>query len=176
MIRYLFPLGIFIFLVGLFIVGLQHDPRLVPSPLIDKPSPQFTLPRLEDTKLSIGKDDLKGKVVFLNVWASWCVECRREHPLLLQMSRSKQFNIIGLNYKDTREEALDWLKQHGDPYQTSAFDQEGQVGIDFGVYGVPETFILDRGGVIRYKHIGPITPEVLKTDIVPLVDKLKGES
>ena len=176
MIRYLLPLGIFLFLVGLFIIGLQHDPRLVPSPLIGKPSPQFELPRLEDAKLSIGKDDLKGKVVFLNVWASWCVECRREHPLLLQMSKSKKFNIIGLNYKDTREEAMDWLKQHGDPYQTSAFDQDGQVGIDFGVYGVPETFILDRGGVIRYKHIGPITPEVLKTDILPLMDKLKGES
>lgn len=176
MIRYLIPLGIFVFLVGLFIVGLNHDPRLVPSPLIDKPSPQFELPRLEDAKSSIGKADLKGKVVFLNVWASWCVECRREHPILLQLAREKQFNIIGLNYKDTREEAMRWLEQHGDPYQTSAFDQEGQVGIDFGVYGVPETFILDRKGVIRYKHIGPITREVLDADILPLMKKLKVES
>ena len=120
MIRYLIPLGIFVFLVGLFIVGLQHDPRMVPSPLINKPSPQFDLPRLEDAKASIGKKDLKGKVVFLNVWASWCVECRREHPILLQLAKTRQFDLIGLNYKDTRGDAMRWLEQHGDPYQTSA--------------------------------------------------------
>ena len=176
MIRYLVPLGIFIFLVGLFIVGLQHDPRLVPSPLINKPSPQFELPRLEDTGATISKDDLKGKVVFLNVWASWCIECRREHPVLLQLAKTGKFNIIGLNYKDTRAEAMRWLEQHGDPYQTSAFDQKGQVGIDFGVYGVPETFILDRSGIIRYKHIGPISREVLEADILPLIKKLNMES
>jgi cytochrome c biogenesis protein CcmG/thiol:disulfide interchange protein DsbE len=176
MIRYLIPLGIFTFLVGLFLVGLQHDPRIVPSPLINKPSPQFDLPRLEDPKSSISKNDLMGKVVFLNVWASWCVECRREHPVLLQLAKTKRFNIVGLNYKDTRADAMRWLEQHGDPYQTSAFDQAGQVGIDFGVYGVPETFILDRKGIIRYKRIGPITPEVLETDILPLIKKLNVES
>ena len=176
MIRYLIPLGIFTFLVGLFLVGLHHDPRIVPSPLINKPSPQFDLPRLEDPKSTIGKNDLMGKVVFLNVWASWCVECRREHPVLLQLAKTRQFNIIGLNYKDTRADAMRWLEQHGDPYQTSAFDQAGQVGIDFGVYGVPETFILDRKGIIRYKRIGPITPEVLETDILPLIKKLNVES
>ena len=176
MIRYLVPLGIFIFLVGLFIVGLQHDPRMVPSPLIDRPSPSFNLPRLEDIQQSISNDDLAGKVVMLNVWASWCVECRREHPLLLELSRRNEFDIVGLNYKDTRPDAMGWLEQFGDPYVTSAYDEEGRVGIDFGVYGVPETFILDRAGVIRYKHIGPISKEVLEAEILPLINKLKVKS
>ena len=176
MFRYLLPLGVFMFLVGLFIVGLQHDPRLVPSPLIDRPSPDFSLPRLEDIQQTISNRDLAGKVVLLNVWASWCVECRREHPLLLELSRRGEFDIIGLNYKDTRPDALEWLEQHGDPYLTSAFDQEGRVGIDFGVYGVPETFIVDRSGVIRYKHIGPISREVLDAEILPLINKLKVKS
>jgi cytochrome c biogenesis protein CcmG/thiol:disulfide interchange protein DsbE len=149
---------------------------MVPSPLIDKPSPQFELPRLEDANLSIGKNDLMGKVVMLNVWASWCVECRREHPILMQLAGNKQFNIIGLNYKDTRDEALRWLNQHGDPYQTSAYDEAGQVGMDFGVYGVPETFILDQKGIIRYKRIGPITKEVLEADILPLMNELTAAS
>lgn len=174
--RYLIPLIVFLSLVVLFVVGLQYDPRLVPSPLIDKPAPAFVLPQLKNSQLKLTNTDLQGNVVMLNVWASWCVACRQEHPLLMQLANSGKINIIGLNYKDTREDAMAWLEQHGDPYLKSAFDQQGRVGIDYGVYGVPETYIIDKSGIIRYKHIGPINADVLKSTILPLINKLNINS
>ncbi len=146
----------------------------MPSPLVDKPAPSFALTRLDDAARTIRRDDMLGKVWLLNVWASWCVACREEHPTLLALSRSQLVPIIGLNYKDTRPEGIGWLNQFGNPYEASAFDANGRVGIDFGVYGVPETFVIDRRGVIRMKHIGPLTPEVIKTRVEPLVKQLNG--
>ncbi|MCZ6802948.1 MAG: DsbE family thiol:disulfide interchange protein [Proteobacteria bacterium] len=174
MIRYLIPLGLFICLVIIFIYGLQHDPRLVPSPLIDKPAPTFNLPTLHSSDINIQLDDLKGKVSLINVWASWCVACRTEHPILVEVSKSNELNLYGLNYKDKREDALQWLEQLGNPYIESAFDESGTTGIDYGVYGVPETFVLDKDGIIRYKHIGPVDKQQLETIIMPLVKQLES--
>ena len=173
MIRYLLPLLVFIGLVGLLVVGLRHDPSIIPSPLIDKPAPAFALPTLQQPQASIGTQDMKGEVSVLNVWASWCVECRHEHPFLLELGKDNRIHLIGLNYKDVREDALAWLKQNGgNPYQASAYDEDGQVGLDYGVYGVPETFILDREGIIRYKYIGPINEQVLEEEIKPMLARL----
>ncbi|OGT32103.1 MAG: thiol:disulfide interchange protein [Gammaproteobacteria bacterium RBG_16_51_14] len=174
MIRYTLPLVIFIGLVFLFVFGLHNDPRLVPSPLIDKPVPAFELPLLHKPELTLRSEDLLGQVTLINVWASWCVSCRAEHPLLVDLAGSSDIKIYGLNYKDERDDALMWLEQLGNPYAESIFDQQGRVGIDFGVYGVPETFVVDRNGIIRYKQIGPITEEDLKTKILPLVEQLKA--
>jgi cytochrome c biogenesis protein CcmG/thiol:disulfide interchange protein DsbE len=173
MTRYLIPLGVFIIIVGFLAIGLKLDPRLVPSPLIDKPVPQFTLPEVKAADETVDSADLRGKVSLLNVWASWCVSCREEHPLLVELSRSGRATIYGLNYKDRREDAIRWLDYYGDPYIASAHDFEGKVGIDFGVYGVPETFVVDRNGVIRYKHIGPISKETLEQRIMPLLQELE---
>jgi cytochrome c biogenesis protein CcmG, thiol:disulfide interchange protein DsbE len=175
MIRYLLPLGLFLGLVVLFIYGLQHDPRHVPSPLIDKPAPVFNLPTLHSPDINIHVEDLKGKVSLINVWASWCAACRTEHPLLVEAAaKDSGLNLYGLNYKDKREEALNWLEQLGNPYVESAFDEVGSTGIDYGVYGVPETFVLDKNGIIRYKHIGPLNKQQLDTIILPLVEKLEA--
>jgi cytochrome c biogenesis protein CcmG/thiol:disulfide interchange protein DsbE len=154
--------------------GLKLDPKEVPSPLIGKPSPVFDLTRLDNAAVRIRRDDMLGKVWMLNVWASWCVACRDEHPLLLEFSRKKLLPIYGLNYKDERLAGLKWLRNFGDPYDASLFDQDGRIGIDFGVYGVPETFIMDRDGIVRFKHIGPVTPDVIRTQIEPLIRKLNG--
>ncbi|MBI3371855.1 MAG: DsbE family thiol:disulfide interchange protein [Betaproteobacteria bacterium] len=172
--RYLIPLVIFIVLVGFLAVGLQLNPREVPSPLIDKPAPPFSLPQLADPQRQLSQKDLLGQVWVLNVWASWCVSCREEHPLLVDFSRSKLVPLYGLNYKDKRNEALAWLKQFGDPYSQSIMDADGRIGIDYGVYGVPETYVIDKQGVIRYKRIGPVTREILDAKILPLVRKLQG--
>ena len=172
-LRYALPLVLFVLLVVLFIFGMQIDPRKVPSPLIDKPLPQFDLSQLHDSSQRINNDKLLGEVVLINVWSSWCVSCRYEHPLLLAFSRSNDAALYGINYKDTREDALQWLQHYGDPYKLSAFDPLGRTGIDFGVYGVPETYVVDKEGIIRYKHIGPITQEDLDNTIVPLIEKLR---
>ena len=168
------PLVVFALLAGFFAVGLLRDPREVPSPFIDKPAPAFRLEQLHDAKLGFTPEEMRGKVWLLNVWASWCVSCRVEHPLLVEMSRQKLVPIVGLNYKDQREDGVRWLAKFGDPYMLSAHDLEGRVGIDYGVYGVPETFVIDKQGVIRYKQIGPITPEALDKTIVPLIRKLNA--
>ena len=171
--RFLLPLAIFIVLVGFLAVGLRLNPREVPSPLIGKPVPSFRLPQLQAPDQSISPEDLRGKVWLLNVWASWCVSCRQEHPVLIELDRQKKIMIVGLNYKDDRAAAIAWLKQYGgDPYAISAVDADGRVGIDFGVYGVPETFLIDKNGVIRDKHIGPLTTEGLKNKILPNAEKL----
>ena len=167
--RYLLPLGIFVLLVFLLGVGLSLNPREVPSPLIGKPAPAFQLPQLHDPAKSFSPKELQGKVWVLNVWASWCVACREEHPVLTALARSGIAPVYGLNYKDQRNEAIEWLRRFGDPYQASLFDADGRVGIDYGVYGVPETYVIDKQGVIRYKRIGPVTPEIVKQKIAPLI-------
>ena len=170
--RYLIPLAVFLVLVGFLAVGLKLDPREVPSPLIGKPVPAFSLPVLAEPGRALSPQDLRGQVWILNVWASWCVACRQEHPVLVDFAKSSKVPLYGLNYKDKRDDALRWLKQFGDPYKQSLSDTEGLVGIDLGVYGVPETFIVDKEGVIRHKHIGPVTPEALQKTILPLLGKL----
>jgi cytochrome c biogenesis protein CcmG/thiol:disulfide interchange protein DsbE len=172
MTRYLLPLGTFAALVLLLGVGLSLNPREVPSPLIGKPAPVFQLPQLHQPDKSLSSTELQGKVWVLNVWASWCVACREEHPVLADLARSGIAPVYGLNYKDQRDNAVAWLKRYGDPYQASMFDADGRVGIDYGVYGVPETYVIDRQGVIRYKRIGPVTPTILKDKIVPLIAEL----
>lgn len=173
-LRFLIPLAIFGVLLAFLGAGLKLDPREVPSPLIGKPAPGFALTRLDDAAQTIKREDMLGKVWMLNVWASWCVACREEHPLLVEFSRKKLLPVYGLNYKDQRADGMAWLGQFGNPYDASLFDNDGRVGIDFGVYGVPETFIIDREGVVRMKHIGPLTPQVIQSDIEPLVRKLNG--
>jgi cytochrome c biogenesis protein CcmG, thiol:disulfide interchange protein DsbE len=174
MARFLVPLAVFIVLVVFLAVGLNLKPREVPSPLIDKPAPAFALSRLDDPARAIALQDLRGQVFLLNVWASWCVACLDEHPVLVEFSRSGSVPIYGLNYKDKRGDAAAWLGRHGNPYTASIVDADGRVGIDYGVYGVPETFVIDKQGVIRYKHIGPVTPKVLEEKIMPLVRKLQA--
>ncbi len=171
-LRFAIPLAVFVLLAAFFAVGLTHDPREVPSPFIGKAAPAFKLEQLADEKLAFTPADMKGKVWLLNVWASWCVSCRIEHPLLVEMSKKNVVPIVGLNYKDKRDEGLQWLRKFGNPYSLSAYDVEGKVGIDYGVYGVPETFVIDKQGVIRYKQIGPITPEALEKKIMPLIRSL----
>ena len=172
--KFLIPLGIFVVLVIFLGRGLSLDPREVPSPLIGKPAPAFFLAQLDNPAQMIGTEQLRGRVWILNVWASWCVACRDEHPVLVEFSKTGVVPIYGLNYKDKREPAMNWLQQLGNPYTASIFDETGRVGIDFGVYGVPETFVIDKHGVIRYKKTGPVTPETIQSTILPLVKKLQG--
>ena len=172
-LRWSLPLAIFLVLVAFLWIGLGRDPREVPSPLIDKPAPAFRLARLHDAGTTLSPDDLRGKVWLLNVWASWCVSCRVEHPLLLQLAKSGMVPVYGLDYKDKPADALAWLGQHGDPYTASIVDADGRVGIDYGVYGVPETFLIDKTGTIRYKQIGPLTVEALQRKILPMVKQLE---
>lgn len=173
--RFLLPLVIFLVVSGFLFVGLRLDPREVPSPLVGKPAPTFNLPRLDNAEKMFSPKDMQGQVWLLNVWASWCVACRDEHPLLMELSRGGVVPIVGMDYKDTRDEALKWLAHGGDPYVLVAVDADGRVGIDYGVYGVPETYVIDKFGVIAYKQIGPITDEVLSTNILPLVKKLQTQ-
>ncbi len=173
-LRYLIPLALFVVLVGFLARGLNLDPREVPSPLIGKPAPAFALTRLDDEARMVRREDMLGKVWVLNVWASWCAACRDEHPHLLDFAKTRQVPLVGLNYKDTRRDGLGWLARFGNPYDMSLFDVDGRVGIDFGVYGVPETFVIDKQGVIRFKQIGPVTPAVLRERIVPLLKELNG--
>ena len=174
MSRFLLPLIAFIVLVLFLGVGLTLKPREVPSPFIGKAAPAFRLAQLQEGSKTIAPEDLRGKVWLLNVWASWCVTCRQEHPLLVEMKRQNLVPIYGLNYKDKREDGIALLQQFGDPYVLSAYDFEGRVGIDWGVYGVPETFVIDKAGIIRYKVIGAITPEVIQTKLIPLIKELNG--
>lgn len=170
--RFLLPLGLFAVLVYFLAVGLHKDPHEVPSPLIGKPAPNFTLTQLQEPGKTFSPKDMEGKVWMLNVWASWCVTCREEHPYLVEFSKSGIVPIMGLDYKDGRKEGIDTLSQIGNPYQLSVFDGDGRVGIDYGVYGVPETFLIDKHGVIRYKQSGAVTPEVIKEKLLPLIKEL----
>ena len=171
--RVLLPLVVFLLLVGFLAVGLKLNPREVPSPLIGKAAPAFELPILDQPGKRFVPADMRGKVWLLNVWASWCVSCRDEHPVLVDLAKRGVLPVLGLNYKDKGEDATRWLAQFGNPYQLSAVDADGRIGIDYGVYGVPETYLIDTEGVIRFKQIGPLTPAVLEQKVLPLAASLK---
>ncbi len=172
--RFVWPLLVFMALVGVLGVGLSRNPRDVPSPLVGQPVPGFALPTLAAPARSIGPEQFRGQVWVLNVWASWCVACQAEHPLLVDLARSRRIALVGLNYKDQRPQALAWLVRHGNPYLVTLSDTDGRVGLDFGVYGVPETYVIDRDGVIRHKHTGELTPEVVRRDLMPLIERLES--
>jgi cytochrome c biogenesis protein CcmG/thiol:disulfide interchange protein DsbE len=164
---------LFVVLLGFLGRGLMLDPHSVPSPLINKAAPEFTLPDLRMPGKTVASRDMLGKVWLLNVWGSWCVSCREEHRVLVALAQSKVVPIVGLNWRDQHSDALAWLQQFGDPYLASATDTTGATAIDYGVYGAPETFVIDRTGTIRDKVIGPLTPDVLRTQVLPLVQKLQ---
>ncbi|HEC29469.1 MAG TPA: DsbE family thiol:disulfide interchange protein [Gammaproteobacteria bacterium] len=174
-LRALLPFSAFVILVVLLGYGLTRDPKEIPSPLINKPAPEFNLPTVKDPDKMISQEIFLNKVTLFNVWASWCSACRDEHPLIVKFVKQHRALIYGLNYKDDRSDALRWLQLLGDPYISSASDLSGAVGIDWGVYGVPETFLVDKKGIIRYKHIGPVTDDVLNKEILPLINKLEKE-
>ena len=168
------PLGIFLAMAALLGVGLSLDPKEVPSPLIGKPAPEFTLPMLGSPEQQLSPEQLKGQVWVLNVWASWCVSCREEHEIITRLANQNLVTVIGLNYKDDPSDAERWLNQFGNPYATSVIDRDGRVGIDWGVYGVPETFVIGADGAIKYKHIGPVTNESLEAEVLPVIRELLG--
>nr|VFK60144.1 MAG: cytochrome c biogenesis protein CcmG, thiol:disulfide interchange protein DsbE [Candidatus Kentron sp. TUN]VFK69403.1 MAG: cytochrome c biogenesis protein CcmG, thiol:disulfide interchange protein DsbE [Candidatus Kentron sp. TUN] len=169
----LFFSTIFIALIALLWAGLGHDPRLVPSPLVGKSLPAFELPRLRNPKTTLNASDFSGKVSLLNVWATWCVSCRMEHGFLMKLAKTGEIPIFGLNYKDDRATAVVWLDRKGDPYTANIYDPEGDLGLDLGVYGTPESFIINAEGVIAYKHVGPITHGIWQDEILPLIHELR---
>ncbi len=190
--RFLIPIALFVILLGFLAVGLRLNPREVPSPLVGKPAPVFQLPQLDAPDKNFSPVDMKGKVWLLNVWATWCVSCRAEHALLVSFAKQSGLPIVGLNYKEVRgdgeidmsklspesepalvrQRAQKWLTERGNPYVLTALDIDGRAGIDYGVYGVPETYVIDTAGIIRYKQIGPITPEAIEKKILPLIKEL----
>ena len=169
------PFAAFLVLAAFLYIGLGLDPHEVPSPLINKPAPAFVLPQLHDPAKQFSSQDMNGQVWLLNVWASWCAACKVEHPLFMELYRRNIVPIYGINYKDKREAGIAWLQAGGDPYLLSVSDMEGRVGLDYGVYGVPETYVIDKQGVIRYKQIGPVTPQSLQEKILPLVAELQAK-
>jgi cytochrome c biogenesis protein CcmG/thiol:disulfide interchange protein DsbE len=176
-LRFLVPLALFVALAALLFFGLGTDPRRVPSPLVGKPVPQFSLPTLQDPKRTVSDADLRGQISLVNVWFSTCVSCRAEHRQLMAIAKESGAQIVGLNWKEeNRADALRMLRQFGNPYHVVAYDEDGRVGIDWGVYGAPETFIVDRKGTIRYKQIGPIDQTVWEQTLKPIVEQLKAES
>ena len=172
--RYLLPLAVFLVVVGFLAVGLQLKPREVPSPLVGKPAPAFSLPRLDAPGTMVSVQDMRGKVWVLNVWASWCGPCQVEHPHITELAKTSGLPVLGLNYKDKAEEANGWLQRLGNPYAATLVDAKGLAGIEWGVYGVPETFVIDKGGVIRHKHIGPVSADDVRQTLLPLLKKLGG--
>jgi len=174
--RFLIPVGFFAVLVGFLFFGLYNDPREIPSPLIGKPAPTFVLPRLDDAERTVGTADYQGRPYLVNVWGTWCPECRREHEVLLSIARTKAMPIVGLNWKDDRALAQRWRIQLGNPYDAVAFDPEGQAAIDWGVYGAPETFLVSADGTILHKRIGPMTWTIWQEEFLPLIDAPGGKS
>ncbi len=175
MLKYIIPLILFLVMAVFLAMGLNLNPRDIPSPLINKPAPVFSLPILGQADKTLSNTDLSGKVWMLNVWASWCASCRVEHPVFNQLAQKRVVTLIGLNYKDEPESAKQWLAQLGNPYNVSIMDQQGRTGIDYGVYGVPETFVIDKKGIVRYKHTGPVSAKDVQTILLPLIVQLKGE-
>lgn len=173
MMRFILPLIAFLVLAAFLYVGLNLNPHEVPSPLIGKPAPAFSLPQLHDPAKQFSAQEMRGKVWLLNVWSSWCVSCKDEHPVLVALARKNIVPVYGLDYKDKPEDAEAWLAGAGDPYVLSVADREGRVGIDYGVYGVPETYVIDKQGIIQYKQIGPVTVQSLNEKILPLVAELQ---
>ena len=174
-LRYLLPLAVFVVIAVFLGVGLTLDSERVPSPLVGKPMPAFALPAVHAPERTVRPADFRGQPWLLNVWATWCVSCRVEHPVLIAAAERHGATIVGLDYKDERAAAIDWLRQRGDPYVVSAYDPDGRVGLDLGVYGVPETYVVDAEGIIRYKHIGPVSDEQLRERILPLLAELAAE-
>jgi cytochrome c biogenesis protein CcmG/thiol:disulfide interchange protein DsbE len=171
--RYFVPVVVLAVLAAFFYGGLGLNPSKVTSPLLGKPAPEFSLPTVHDPEERIGTADLKGQVSLLNVWGTWCIECRHEHDFLLELARIG-VPIYGLNLRDERAKAVEWLADLGDPYVASAFDVDGRVAIDWGVYGAPETFLIGRDGTVLHKHISPLTPGVWRRDFVPLIQRECG--
>jgi cytochrome c biogenesis protein CcmG/thiol:disulfide interchange protein DsbE len=170
MSRYVLPLVVVVVLIAFLVIGLTRgDPRALPSPYIGKPAPQFELPKLKDLSVTVGSKDLAGQVALVNVWATWCVQCRAEHQFLLDLEAEGSIPIYGINWRDTRAEALRWLQQLGDPYVASGFDVDGVVGIDWGVYGAPESFLVSADGVVLFKQLGPLNRQIWERDFVPLI-------
>ena len=176
MTRYVVLLIIFLSMLGIFRAGLERDPSKLPSPLIDKPAPIYDLPSVRDPLATIGSKDYEGQLVLVNIWATWCVGCRQEHNYLLELAARNVIPIYGLNWRDQREEALKWLQLLGDPYVASAYDEDGRVGIDWGVYGAPETFLVDGSGTILHKRIGPMDEAIWQGEFLPMIDARTGET
>jgi cytochrome c biogenesis protein CcmG/thiol:disulfide interchange protein DsbE len=174
--RFLIPAAIFAVLVGFFVVGLNRDPSLVPSPLIGKPAPTYSLTKVEDPAIKVSNADMTGKKHLVNVWATWCGGCRQEHAFLLQIAKQNVIPIVGIDWKDEMPLAQQWLSQLGNPYVATGFDQDGRVAIDFGVYGAPETFLVDERGVIIYKHIGILTEDAWLKKLLPLITGTPGSA
>jgi len=173
MMRFLLPFIVFIVLAVFLFVGLKLDPHEVPSPLVGKPAPVFVLPLLANPGQQFSPNDMKGKVWLFNVWASWCVACETEHPVLMELAKLNIVPIYGMDYKDKREAGLNVLERRGNPYVLNVSDNDGRTGIDYGVYGVPETYVIDKQGVIQYKQIGPVTADNLRNKILPLIAELE---
>jgi cytochrome c biogenesis protein CcmG/thiol:disulfide interchange protein DsbE len=171
-LKYLIPAVLFVVLAAFLLRGLSRDPREIPSPLIGKPAPAFSLPLLERPGQTWQPQAMAGKVWLLNVFASWCTPCLIEHPALLALQRDSVLPIVGFNYKDEPGAAIGWLARHGNPYTVVVTDRQGGAAFDYGVYGVPETFLIDRTGTIRFKHVGPLTPEVIAGKLLPRVQEL----
>lgn len=173
---YLLPLGLFVALMVFFFYGLGLNPRLIPSPLIGQATPEFALPKLSNPDELFKQTDLQGEVSLLNIWATWCSSCRHEHPVLMKIAKSNEVPIYGLYYKDAPKLGIDWLKKYGDPYRENAVDEDGKVGIEWGAYGTPETFVIDQQGIIRHKHVGPISWREWETELLPLINALRNKN
>jgi cytochrome c biogenesis protein CcmG/thiol:disulfide interchange protein DsbE len=174
MARYIALIVAFVIMLGIFVVGLGRDPRKLPSPLIDNPAPEYALPRVKDPMSTVGSADYSGEMALVNIWATWCAGCRQEHDYLLELADRIEIPIYGINWRDQRDEALVWLEQLGDPYVASAYDEDGRVGIDWGVYGAPETFLVGPDGNVLYKHVGPMYEEVWQSEFVPRIAAQDG--
>ena len=168
--RFAIPIVVFLLLVVVFSFGLFNDPRELPSPFLGEPAPAFEVASLTEPERIVGSADYAGKMALVNVWATWCGGCRQEHGFLMQLARSGSIPIYGINWRDDREAALGWLQQLGDPYEFSAFDADGRVGIDWGVYGAPETFLISPDGIVLHKHLGPLDARIWQEDFVPLIE------
>ena len=175
MMRFILPFVVFIIVAAFMYIGLGLNPHEVPSPLVGRAAPAFTLPQLQEPARQFSPQDMKGKVWLFNVWASWCAACENEHPIFMELARQNIVPIYGMDYKDKREDGEAWLRKHGNPYVLAVSDAEGRVGIDYGVYGVPETYVIDKQGIIRDKHIGGVSQQILDEKILPLVRELQAK-
>ncbi len=169
MARYIALVVAFVVLIGILAIGLDRDPSKLPSPLIDKPAPEYELPRVKDPMSSVGSADYSGQLVLVNIWATWCVGCRQEHDFLVELAGRQEIPVYGIDWRDQRDEALKWLDRLGDPYVASAYDEDGRIGIDWGVYGAPETFLVSTSGSVLYKHIGPLDEAIWQREFVPRI-------
>ncbi|MEX2125795.1 MAG: DsbE family thiol:disulfide interchange protein [Woeseia sp.] len=174
-LRYVLPIAALVIMLPIFLFGLMRDPSELPSPLLNKPAPEFELPSVQDPQVTVSSSDYAGQFALVNVWATWCVGCRHEHDFLLTLAGRNEVPIYGLNWRDDREAALGWLEQLGNPYVASAYDADGTVGIDWGVYGAPETFLIGPDGTVLHKHLSPLTEEIWQQDFLPRINAARGD-